>query len=103
MNAPFRLRPAAERDLLRIGRWYHGEGGKSLAERFTFAARDAFVALADTPGLGPSADAKAVTLADARRWRIDGFPHHRIFYVPHREGGVTILRILHTAQDWKQR
>lgn len=97
------IRPAARRDLLKIGHWYRAEGGQELADRFTFAAQRAFEVLAETPGLGSPAEARAKTLAKARRWRIDGFPDHRIFYVAHPRGGIAVLRLLHTSQDWKRR
>lgn len=102
-TAGVRVRPAAERDLHNIGRWYRVEGGQSLADRFTSAAQDAFEMIAEIPGLGSPAEAEVPALAAARRFRIEGFPNHRVFYMQHPRGGVIILRILHTSQDWKRR
>lgn len=38
-------------------------------------------------------------LAGLRKWRINGFEKFLIFYLP-RPGGVSIVRVLHAAQDW---
>jgi len=40
-----------------------------------------------------------LALAGVRKWRVKSFDRHLIFYLP-LEGGVRIIRILHTAQDW---
>jgi toxin ParE1/3/4 len=38
-------------------------------------------------------------LAQMRKWRIAGFDNVSIFYKPCADG-VTVVRILHAAQDW---
>ena len=38
-------------------------------------------------------------LAGLRKWRVSGFENFLIFYLP-RPGGVSIVRVLHAAQDW---
>ena len=39
-------------------------------------------------------------LAGLRKWRIDGFDNHLVFYLP-RPDGVSIVRVLHAARDWE--
>jgi toxin ParE1/3/4 len=38
-------------------------------------------------------------LVGIRKWRINDFEHHLIFHTPH-PNGVTIVRVLHAAQNW---
>jgi toxin ParE1/3/4 len=38
-------------------------------------------------------------LAGPRKWRINGFEKFLIFYLP-RPDRVSIVRVLHAAQDW---
>jgi toxin ParE1/3/4 len=38
-------------------------------------------------------------LAGLRKWQVGGFERILIFYLP-RAGGVSIVRVLHAAQDW---
>lgn len=71
------------------------------ADRVLAAARRNFDKLADMPGLGAPANARLAALANARRWRVEGFPNYLIFYAETR-AGVAILRVLHAAQDWKR-
>lgn len=99
----FTIRARAARDLSRQVGWLREQAGAETAERFLAAAVASFDRIADAPGLGGSAESKLVELADARRWRIDGFANYLIFYQPRGTGGVTILRVLHAAQDWKRR
>ena len=42
---------------------------------------------------------RAPRLAGLRKWRVDGFEKFLIFYLP-RQGGISIVRVLHAAQDW---
>ena len=97
-----RVQPAARRDLKALAEWLRREADPQTAGRVIAAARRSFDKLAQTPGLGAPANAKLVELTHARRWRIDGFPNYLIFYEPAVRGGVSILRVLHAAQDWKQ-
>lgn len=38
-------------------------------------------------------------LAGLRKWHVNGFEAVLIFYLP-RTAGVSIVRVLHAAQDW---
>lgn len=38
-------------------------------------------------------------LRGMRKWRVKGFDHYLIFYLPHPDG-VSIVRVLHSARDW---
>jgi len=38
-------------------------------------------------------------LANVRKWRVNGFDNHLVFYEP-RPDGVSIVRVLHAASDW---
>jgi len=38
-------------------------------------------------------------LAGLRKWQVSGFEKILIFYLPS-AGGVSIVRVLHAAQDW---
>ena len=38
-------------------------------------------------------------LAGMRKWHVKGFERLLIFYLP-RQQGVSIVRVLHAAQDW---
>ncbi len=82
--------------------WLRREADPQTAGRVIAAARRSFDKLAQTPGLGAPAGAKLAELANARRWRIDGYATYLIFYEPEPRGGVSILRVLHAAQDWKR-
>ncbi len=69
--------------------------------RFLDSARDSFVALGDTPYMGGRVGSQKPAFDQLRKWRVSGFAHYLIFYLPV-DGGVDILRILHGAQDWWQ-
>lgn len=97
------VRPAARRDLRALAEWLRKEADPDTAAKVIAAARSSFDLLAETPGLGAPADAKADELAEARRWHVRGYSTYLIFYEPRRRGGVIILRVLHTSQDWKRR
>jgi toxin ParE1/3/4 len=49
--------------------------------------------------MGAPLSLRSPKLAGLRKWRVGGFENFLIFYLP-RPDGVTIVRILHAAQDW---
>lgn len=100
-SAKVTVRARAVRDLLGHAEWLRNEADDELADRFLFAARSSFAALAQAPGLGALSDARSPELRGARKWRVEGFPNRLIFYAPRPAGGVTILRVLHAARDWR--
>ena len=62
-------------------------------------AEISFGQLAGQPQIGSAVVTQNLALAGVRKWRVKSFDRHLIFYLP-LEGGVRIIRILHTAQDW---
>lgn len=99
----FTIRARAARDLSGQAAWLREQADVETAERFLEAAFASFAVIANTPGIGQAAESKVHGLASARKWRVDCFPDHLIFYAPRPRGGVTILRVLHAATDWKRR
>jgi toxin ParE1/3/4 len=70
-----------------------------IAERFLASAYESFSDLPRNPGLGTSLSLRDPKLTGLRKWRVNGFEKFLVFYLP-RPGGVSIVRVLHTAQDW---
>ncbi|MHB8406477.1 MAG: type II toxin-antitoxin system RelE/ParE family toxin, partial [Gammaproteobacteria bacterium] len=69
------------------------------AERFLTNAEASFNDLAGQPMIGAPLTLRPPELAGLRKWRVNGFENHLIFYLP-RPDGVSILRVLHAARDW---
>lgn len=76
-----------------------GNAGIETAERFLVNADKSFGDLSRHPGMGVALSLRSPGLAGLRKWQVSGFEKMLIFYLP-REGGVSILRVLHAAQDW---
>ena len=70
-----------------------------MADRMLAAANRAFARLVDMPGLGSPVEISSPELEGLRKWRIEGFPNLRIFYMP-RDELLVVARVLHTAQNW---
>jgi toxin ParE1/3/4 len=73
--------------------------GIETAERFLSSVEDSFTDLARNPGIGTALSLQDPRLTGLRKWRVNGFEKFLIFYLP-RPGGVSIVRVLHAAQDW---
>jgi len=56
--------------------------------------------LIDNPEIGAALILGRPQLASIRRWRVKDFDRYLIFYQRRARGGVTIVRVLHAAQDW---
>lgn len=97
------IRALAARDLTQHADWLRTEAGEDTAERFLAAAAETFDLLATSPGLGPPVFANAPELASAQKWRVQGFPALLIFYLSRPGGGIAVLRVLHSAQNWLAR
>jgi toxin ParE1/3/4 len=69
------------------------------AERFLANADASFTDLSRNPGMGAPRSLRSPKLAGLHKWRVSGFEKFLIFYLP-RPDGVSILRVLHAAQDW---
>lgn len=92
-------RPAARRDLIAHYVYLAENAGEEAADRFLLNAQLSFEDLAAQPAIGAPVWARAPELADLRKWRVREFESVLIFYVP-RRSGISILRVLHAAQDW---
>lgn len=90
---------AARADLIGHFIYLAGEAGETIADRFLDRAQESFGLLAEQPQIGPIVPTQIPALAGVRKWRVKGFDRFLIFYIPI-EGGVQIIRILHSAQDW---
>lgn len=90
---------AARRDLVEQFVYLAGEAGLETAERFLANAEASFNDLARQPMIGAPVTLRHPALASIRKWRINDFENHLIFYIPQPDG-VTIVRVLHAARDW---
>lgn len=96
------VRAQAARDLSRYADWLREQADAATAERYLAAAWSTFEEIAGSPGLGAAAEARSVQLEHAYKWRVQGFPHQLVFYARRADDGVSTLRVLHAAQDWKR-
>ena len=90
---------AAKRDLVEQFVYLAEEVGLDTAERFLTNAETSFNDLARQPMIGAPLTLRHPDLVGIRKWRINDFENHLIFYIPDPDG-VTILRVLHAARDW---
>lgn len=94
-------RPAARRDLVAHYVYLAENAGEEVADRFLLNAQLSFEDLAAQPAMGATVKVRAPELDHVRKWRVREFESVLIFYVP-RQSGVSILRVVHAAQDWWQ-
>ncbi len=73
--------------------------GVKTADRFLLLAYESFQDLARHPALGVRLALPRAEIAGMRKWHVKGFEKFLIFYRP-RPDGVSIVRVLHAAQDW---
>lgn len=98
-KAIVRIRAPARRDLTAYANWLRAEVDIETSQRFAAQADATFLKLAANPKLAPAIPSQNIRLSDVRKWRVESFPKMLIFYAPI-SGGVRIIRVLHTAQDW---
>ena len=98
MGAVFK-RPAARRDLVAHYVYLAEHAGESVADRFLKQAEVSFAGLTENPEIGAQLHLQRPELANLRRWPVQDFEQFLVFYLP-RRNGVSIVRVLHTAQDW---
>jgi len=91
------IRPAGRRDIDRNAD-YIGERNRRAGRRFYAAVEDALNKLAAMPELGGTCDFDAPGLSGLRVWSIKGFENYLVYYLPG-EGCITVVRVLHGAQD----
>lgn len=92
-------RPAARRDLVAHYVYLAENAGEDAADRFLLNVQLSFEDLAAHPAMGVPIKVRVPELADLRKWRVREFESVLIFYAP-RRSGISILRVLHAAQDW---
>jgi toxin ParE1/3/4 len=90
---------AARRDLVEQFVYLAEEAGVDTAERFLTNAEASFDDLSRQPMIGAPLTLRHPDLVGLRKWRINDFENHLIFYIPYPDG-VTIVRVLHAARDW---
>jgi toxin ParE1/3/4 len=92
-------RASAKRDLVDDYVYLAEHSDIETAERFLSSADESFSDLARHPGMGTALSMHDPRLTGLRKWRVNGLEKFLIFYLP-RRGGVSIVRVLHAAQDW---
>jgi len=92
-------RASARRDLVENYVYLAENAGIETAERFLTNAGRSFADLAKHPGMGAPLSLRSPRMAGLRKWQVSGFERMLIFYLP-RASGVSIVRVLHAAQDW---
>jgi len=92
-------RTAAKRDLIEQYVYLAEHASIETAERFLSSAEVSFISLSRNPGMGAALSLRNPKLTGLRKWRVAGFEKFLIFYLP-RPYGVSIVRVLHAAQDW---
>ena len=91
------LRPLAEADLIARTRFYRGEGGDGLGERFFDAAVAALGAITRMPGAGSPRVGELCGIPGLRVRRVVGFPCGWFYFIAN--GHVDVVRLLADAQD----
>jgi toxin ParE1/3/4 len=92
-------RASAKRDLVEHYVYLAENAGMDIAERFLTNADKSFGDLSNHPEIGAPLALRSPKLAGLRKWQVSGFEKILIFYSP-REGGISIVRVLHAARDW---
>ena len=95
-------KPAVDEDLVNQARWIALDNPEA-AERFLDTAFKGFEFLARHPEAGPKARLKHPELEGVRFWVLPPpFNRWLVFYRLEPDT-VIILRVLHAAQDWRER
>lgn len=93
------IRATAKRDLTEHFVHLAENAGTDVADRFLANAEASFNALSEHPSMGAPLTLRHPNLIGMRKWRVMDFDNFLIFYFP-RPDGVSIVRVLHSAQDW---
>jgi toxin ParE1/3/4 len=92
-------RSAARRDLIAHYIYLADNANEATAERFLTNAEASFHALSIHPKMGAPLTLRHPDLQKLRKWHVDDFDKFLIFYFL-RRNGVSIVRVLHAAQNW---
>ena len=95
-----RKRATARRDLVEHFLYLFEEAGLETADRFLVNAEESFTHLSTHPHLGVQLSLRNSELAGMRKWQVKDFENFLIFYQPHEDGDVSIVRVLHATRDW---
>lgn len=93
------IRALARQDLADHYVYLSEHAGSGVADRFLASVETRFRDLAEWPAMVAVLPTRALGLTGMRKWRVKDFERFLIFYLT-RQDGVSIVRILHTAQDW---
>lgn len=92
-------RHTAKRDLIEHYVYLAEKASEETADRFLMNAKGSFEDLAEQPMMGSPLNLRHPALAGMRKWGVKDFHHFLIFYLPGLDG-VSIVRVLHSSQDW---
>ena len=96
-------KPEVDADLMRSAEWIALDNPVS-AEKFLDTAFKSFEFLARFPEAGPRARMKDRRLKDVRFWVLPPpFNRWLVFYSLKDDSSVVVLRVLHSAQNWRER
>ena len=90
---------SAKRDLVEHFVYLAENASLDVADSFLVQAEESFSDLANHPALGVELTLPASEVAGMHKWHVKDFEKFLIFYRP-RPDGVSIVRVLHAAQDW---
>lgn len=93
-------RATAKRDLVEHFVYLAENASVDVADRFLTNAEASFKVLSQQPSMGAPLTLRHPDLIGMRKWRVRDFDNFLIFYLP-RPDGVSIVRVLHSAQDWR--
>ena len=94
---PLRIRPLAAQDLEDAVRYFDRESA-TTADHFLREFYESAARLAEMPGLGPIRRTRG-RLKGLRSWPLVSFGPYVLFYLPLRDGGIEVVRVLHGARD----
>ena len=90
---------AARGDLIAHYVYLFENAGEAVADRFLGNAEASFDELLKHPKIGAPLTLRRPELAGLRKWQVRDFDNFLIFYQP-RGNDISIVRVMHAAQDW---
>lgn len=82
MGPAYRISPMAGRDLDAYVDHLLAEADQGVTLRFVECAKRYFLAVSETPKMGPIVPTALPGLTGLRKWRVERFPKMLIFYLP---------------------
>ena len=92
-------RKLAKNDLLECYIYLAENASLAIADQFLENSEASFNELAINPLIGSPLTLQNPKFVGMRKWHVKGFNNILIFYMP-RNDGVSIVRVIHTSQDW---